>query len=129
MKTYTVEYERDLDGRWVAAVRGVAECHTQGRTIRQARERIREALTLFVGETAAAQATLRDAVKLPKKTQDILARQRAARARADTEARRATEQTARAVRELTRQGLSTRDAGELLKLSGQRVSQVRRVTR
>ena len=51
MKTYAVIYERDEDGWWVADVPGVPGCHTQGRTIEQARERILDALTLY-GEYA-----------------------------------------------------------------------------
>jgi predicted RNase H-like HicB family nuclease len=41
---YVVTYELDGDGWWVAEVQGVAGCHTQGKTIEEARERIREAL-------------------------------------------------------------------------------------
>jgi hypothetical protein len=32
VKTYHVTYERDESGRWVASVRGLRGCHTQGRT-------------------------------------------------------------------------------------------------
>src|SRR5687767_2512437 len=48
VKSYRVTYERDPAGWWVAAVREVPGCHTQGRTLAQARRRIREALGLFV---------------------------------------------------------------------------------
>ncbi len=48
MSTYTVRYERDERGWWVARVLGLPGCHTQGRSIAQARERIREALSLLV---------------------------------------------------------------------------------
>jgi predicted RNase H-like HicB family nuclease len=50
MRTYRVIYERDEDGWWVAEVPEVAGCHTQGRTIEQARERILDALSLFIVE-------------------------------------------------------------------------------
>src|ERR1700716_316638 len=33
VKTYRVAYERDESGWWVASVRGVRGCHTQGRTV------------------------------------------------------------------------------------------------
>jgi len=46
-KRYSVDYELDQSGWWVASVHEIAGCHTQGRTIEQARERIREALLLF----------------------------------------------------------------------------------
>lgn len=55
--TYTVDYERDEDGWWVASVREVPGCHTQGHSHPEARARIREALGLFVDD--AATATLR----------------------------------------------------------------------
>ncbi len=45
-KSYRVTYERDESGWWVASVAGVAGCHTQGRSIQQARRRIQEALEL-----------------------------------------------------------------------------------
>jgi hypothetical protein len=50
VKSYRVAYERDVSGWWVATVRGVRGCHTQGRTVDEARRRIREALGLFVDD-------------------------------------------------------------------------------
>jgi predicted RNase H-like HicB family nuclease len=58
----TVTYERDEDGWIVAAVLEVRGCCTQGETPEQARERIREALALFVAEEVAAQAVLSERV-------------------------------------------------------------------
>ena len=46
VKSYRVAYERDKSGWWIATVRGVRGCHTQGRTVDEARRRIREALGL-----------------------------------------------------------------------------------
>jgi predicted RNase H-like HicB family nuclease len=63
VKSYRVAYERDESGWWVATVRGVRGCHTQGRTVDEARRRIREALELFVDD--ARKAPLVDDVKLP----------------------------------------------------------------
>jgi predicted RNase H-like HicB family nuclease len=59
-----VAYERDESGWWVASVRGVRGCHTQGRTVDEARRRIVEALGLFVDN--AHKATIVDEVGLPK---------------------------------------------------------------
>lgn len=50
MKRYRVTYERDESGWWVASVSGVRGCHTQGRTVDEARRRIKEALELFVDD-------------------------------------------------------------------------------
>jgi predicted RNase H-like HicB family nuclease len=123
--TYRVIYRRDESGWWVATVPAVRGCHTQGRTIRQARERIREALALFV--TGAERAELGEEIRLPARVRSLLERQRAARERAEAEQDRAQAATREAVRRLTRDvGLSVRDAGELLGLSHQRVQQLRR---
>ena len=40
VKSYRVAYERDESGWWVATVRGVRGCHTQGRTVDEAREQL-----------------------------------------------------------------------------------------
>jgi predicted RNase H-like HicB family nuclease len=61
VKSYRVAYERDESGWWVATVRGVGGCHTQGRTVDEARRRIREALELFVDN--ARRAPIVDDVK------------------------------------------------------------------
>ena len=50
LNVYHVAYERDESGRWVASVRGVRGCHTQGRTVDEARRRIREAMELFIDD-------------------------------------------------------------------------------
>ena len=64
MKTYTVVYERDEADWWVAEVPEVPGCHTQGRTIEQARERILDALSLYAGDTMPI--LLREEARLPE---------------------------------------------------------------
>jgi predicted RNase H-like HicB family nuclease len=54
------DYERDEDGWWLATVAEVAGCHTQARTVDEARARIREAL-VAAGATDAETAELVDA--------------------------------------------------------------------
>ena len=73
MKPYTVVFERDADEWWVASVRGVAGVHSQGRSIDQARTRVREALALAIGDDAAERARLVDDVRLPKEVKRRLA--------------------------------------------------------
>src|ERR1700683_586441 len=63
MTTYHVSYERDESGWWVASVREVRGCHTQGRTVDEARRRVLEALELFVVDVRPANVV--DDVKLP----------------------------------------------------------------
>ena len=54
VNTYQVAYERDDSGWWVASIREVRGCHSQGRTIDEARLRVREALGLFIEDDAVS---------------------------------------------------------------------------
>jgi predicted RNase H-like HicB family nuclease len=53
--TYTVKIERDESGAWIARVPEVPGCHTYGRSLRQAKHRIREALSLWVDDADRAE--------------------------------------------------------------------------
>src|SRR5712692_4203109 len=82
MNGHTVTYDREEDGWWVAAIPDVPGCHTQARTLRGARRRIREALGLY-GEDADT-VELIDEVRLPQEAREAIdaasnARERAAR--------------------------------------------------
>lgn len=120
--TYTVIYERDERGWWVASVRGVRGCHAQGRTLEQARRRVREALGLFVKDADTADLVAR--IRLPQPARRALTRGLTARQRADQERAKAVKALQEAMRALARTGLSRRDTGELLGLSHQRVQQI-----
>ena len=121
-KTYTVTYERDDKGLWFAHVKGVAGCHTQGRTIVQARDRIREALALF--DEHADKAQLADEVRLPGSVDRLVKAQRSARSKRQAMELELHELNVKAARALTKQvGLSLRDAGELLGVSQESVRQ------
>jgi predicted RNase H-like HicB family nuclease len=50
VKRYRVAYARDESGWWVASVRGVRGCHTQGRMSTRLGGRIRGALEPFVDD-------------------------------------------------------------------------------
>ena len=124
MNTYHVTYDRDEAGYWVASVREVRGCHTQGRTVDEARRRIREALGLFVA--ASRTAALVDDVRLPATAVKAIQAYATLRRRADQEDRRAAVAARRAVR-LLRGGklkMSARDAASLLGVSHQRVHQL-----
>jgi predicted RNase H-like HicB family nuclease len=121
--SYRVVLERDESGVWIARVPGIRGCHTYGRTLQEARRRLREALGLWVED--AEQAELTEEIRLPGMARDAIRRSRQARAEAEdrrVEAQAATREAARAlVRDLQ---LGVRDAGELLGLSHQRVQQL-----
>lgn len=123
MKTYVVSFERDEAGSWVASVSGVPGCHTQGRSIDQARTRIRDALELAIGDVSGVR--LKEKVELPRKVKQVLARREAAQRDLEEQEKRTRELTRRAVQTLVDElELSVRDAGELLGLSHQRVQQL-----
>ena len=127
MSRYTVRYERDEEsGWWVARLKEAPAAITQGRTITEARRRIREALALVLDDDkAATKATLVDDVRLPADARKALGRARAARQRLQNESKKAQATTAVAVRKLIETlGLSVRDVGELVGISYQRVQQL-----
>lgn len=123
MTRYTVRYTRDAAGWWVASVPKVRGCHTQGRTLEEARRRIREALGLAVANADAA--VLVDDVRLPREIRRTMAQSRTARTRAERAQQDAKAATTAAVRLLRRRlKMTVRDAGALLGLSHQRVHQL-----
>ena len=124
MNAYHVAYERDRTGWWVASVREVRGCHTQGRTVDEARRRIREALGLFIDD--ADTVDLIDAVKLPASAAKAIRTYATLRKKADHQDKRAAAAAREAVRVLQTGNLkmSARDAARLLGLSHQRVHQL-----
>lgn len=123
MNRYSVRYEKDDTDWWVATVLEINGCHTQGRSIRQARSRIREALGLFVDNADSAE--LVEEIVPPAGAKPLLKRLRVSRKRAEEEAAKVQSTAAEAALFLTKDvGVSIRDAGELLDLSHQRVQQL-----
>ena len=49
-KTYTVIIEQDEDGVYIAKVPDILGCHTQGNTVSEATERIKEAILACSGD-------------------------------------------------------------------------------
>jgi predicted RNase H-like HicB family nuclease len=124
VKTYHVTYERDESGWWVASVRGLRGCHTQGRTVDEARRRIIEAMELFIDNPRSAKIV--DDLKLPTTAKKAIRAYSTLRRRAEQEDRRAALAARRAVRVLRggRLKMSVRDAARVLGLSHQRVHQL-----
>ncbi len=117
VKSYRVVYELDESGHWIATVPRVKGCHSYGRSLSEARSRVREALGLFVHDAARAQLT--DEIRLPADMRRLVISFRAARKRAERERKQAD-----AVARRLAERLSRRDAAELLNISHQRVQQL-----
>jgi predicted RNase H-like HicB family nuclease len=124
VKTYHVTYERDESGWWVASVRGLRGCHTQGRTVDEARRRTVEVMELFVDDARSARIV--DDVKLPAAAKKAIRAYATLRRRAERQDRRAVLAARRAVKVLRggRLKMSARDAARVLGLSHQRVHQL-----
>jgi len=126
MARYVVTYERDEGGWWIAELHGVPGVNSDGRTVSDARRRVREALSLAIGDEAAERADLVDDVKLPAEVKRAVRRAVATRTRAERLQAAAQDATRTLVKELTRRyGLSLRDAADLLGISHQRVQQLK----
>lgn len=124
MKRVTVRYERDDEGWWVATVPRFRGCHTQGRTLDEARRRIREALSLYVDE--ADRLELRDEIELPKDIQKTLEKVIEYRDTVEKLQKRSVKTLEKAIKQLSeRLKLSTRDQADLLGLSHQRIHQIK----
>ncbi len=120
--TYRAVYEREPDRRWTVRIPDVLGCHSYGRTIAQARERIREALGLFVDDAATAQ--IEDDVRLPKSIQKQVQAAKQLREKVTREEREMVAAQRRAVSAMRRLNLGHRDAGQLLGVSFQRAQQL-----
>jgi len=123
--TYRVKLTRDDDGAWLAQVPSVPGCHTYGRSIEQAMNRIREALALWVDD--ASTANLQSDIRLSEPARSNVRRVRSARDRAQRADEDARALLAETVRELTRdEGWSVRDVAGVIGLSPQRIHQISR---
>jgi predicted RNase H-like HicB family nuclease len=120
---YRVVIERDESGAWIARVPSIRGCHSHGRTLDQARRRLREALGLWVDD--ADSAKLIEEIRLPARVRTAISRSRKARRQAKHERDRAQLAMKAAAETLVEEvGLGLRDAGELLEISHQRVQQL-----
>jgi len=128
-KSYTATYAPAGEpGWWTVQIREVPGCITQGRSIAQARARIREALGLFL-DVDEAVLDVRDELELApamRRAIDAYPRRRQA---ADREVEAASVAYREAVRLVLDAGLSTRDAGEVLGVSQARITQLAEVAR
>jgi len=122
--TYRAVYEREPDRRWTVRIPDVPGCHSYGRTIAQARERIREALGLFVNNSETAE--IEDDVRLPKSVSRQVQAARQLREKVTKEVRERVAAQRKAVYAIRKLNLGHRDAGQLLGVSFQRAQKLER---
>lgn len=121
--SYRVVLERDESGAWIARVPAVPGCHTHGRSLVEAKRRVREALSLWVDDAGCAE--LVDDVRLPRDALAAVRRSSRSRARlAELRVEAGTATVDAVTRLVDDLGLGVRDAAYLLGVSYQRVQQV-----
>jgi predicted RNase H-like HicB family nuclease len=121
-KRYVALYERDRESdAWLVHIDGIEACQTYGRTLRQAGERIEEALALWLDRDPDEFVLDHE---WPQAVNDVAAEVSEARTTAAEATQLSSEATIRAARLLTRMGLSRRDTAEILGISHQRVQQL-----
>jgi hypothetical protein len=123
---YVATYTHD-DRAWIVQFRE-PDIATFGRTLASAKRYARSALAvrLEVSDLAAAGVEVTDVVRLPTSVTDEITRLTDQRSKVETMRAEVAEGTRRAAADLRKLGLSTRDVGEILGISGARVAQIER---
>lgn len=121
-RRYVALYERDPESNaWLVHIEDIEGCHTYGRTLRQAGERIEEALALWLDREPDG---FHIEHRWPDKLVALASGVAEARQLAAETANTANDTTVSAVKRLDRIGLSRRDTAEILGISHQRVQQL-----
>lgn len=121
-RRYVAVYERDRESdAWLVHVDGIDGCHTYGRTLRQAGERIEEALAAWL-DREPDESEIEH--RWPEQVSKLATTVEEARSASVDAAQAASEATVSAVRRLAKMGLSRRDTAEVLGISHQRVQQL-----
>lgn len=123
---YTATYTHD-DRAWIVQFRD-PDIATFGRTLASAKRYARSALAvhLEVDDLTTAGIVIVDDVRLPTDISDDVDRLMDRRSQAESLRAEVAEATRKAAADLRRLGLSTRDVGEILGISGARVAQIDR---
>ena len=121
MKKYIVSYHRDKDGVLIATVKGLKGCHSYGRSLREARTNILDALSLWVNRDIKSDQLDEDwSLIVPKPVARMIEEARAIQKQAE----RLPIIRKEIAEELVASGLSVRDAGWMMGVTHQRVHQL-----
>lgn len=125
-RIFVATYTHD-DRAWIVQFRD-PDVATFGRTLASAKRYARSALAVYleVDDLAAARVEVIDDVRLPTEVAAEITRLVDERSKVDVLRAEVAEATRRAATDLRRMGLSTRDVGEILGISGARVAQIDR---
>ena len=123
---YVATYAHD-DRAWIVQFRD-PDIATFGRTLASAKRYARSALAVYLelDDMAAAGIEVVDDVRLPTEISDEIHQLLDQRLRVEALRAEVAKATRRAATDLRRMGLSTRDVGEILGISGARVAQIER---
>jgi len=125
-KRYRARYTHD-DRAWIVQFRD-PDIATFGRTLASAKRYARSALAVYleVDDLTAAGIEVVDDVRLPTEVSDEIHQLIDQRSKVEALRAEVAQATRRAASDLRRMGLSTRDVGEILGISGARVAQIDR---
>jgi predicted RNase H-like HicB family nuclease len=121
---HRVVYRRNAAGDWVASVPGRRRHRGQGRTLRQARQRLRAALARMVEDPFEIDFV--EDVRLPPPARALLVAHWKARRRLEHETERADLASTKALSALLALRLNIKDVGDLLGLSPQRLVRLKK---
>ena len=114
MAEHRVVYRRNGAGRWVATVPGRRRCRGEGKTLRQARQRLRASLARVVEDPFEIDFV--EDVRLPPPSRARLVAYWKARRRLERETERADRAAAAALEALLALKLNLKDVADLLGL-------------
>ena len=114
MAEHRVVYRRSAAGRWVATVPGRRRCRGEGKTLRQARQRLRASLAKVVEDPF--EIDLLEDVRLPPPSRDRLVAYWKARRRLEGATEQADRAAAAALGSLLALKLNLKDVADLLGL-------------
>jgi predicted RNase H-like HicB family nuclease len=124
-KSYTARFELDEDGYWsvVAEISANKVAISDGQTLPKARRRIRQSIALLL-DADEQSFDIREEINLPRKAMATLQRFKGAQEKLRQDEVEAAAAARLAAQVLAKLGISRRDAGDLLGLSGARIQQV-----
>ena len=124
MAEHRVLYRRNAAGRWVATVPGRRRCRGEGRTLRQARQRLRSALAKVVDDPFEVDFV--EDVRLPPPARARLVQHWKARRKLERETERAELASSAALGALLALKLNLKDVGDLLGLPPQKLARLKK---